>query len=73
MPKTLGPAFPPFIELRALPEGSDRTCELTFDGYRALLMKDDERVRILWRNETDLTPVRIPCAHRPTGSLWARH
>jgi bifunctional non-homologous end joining protein LigD len=38
-----------------LPEGDDWLYEPKLDGYRALLIKDGKRVRILSRNEKDLT------------------
>lgn len=38
-----------------LPEGEDWMYELKFDGYRALLLKDGDRVRIRSRNDKDLT------------------
>jgi DNA ligase D-like protein (predicted ligase) len=38
-----------------LPEGAGWTYEVKFDGYRALLMKDDERAHIRSRNDKDLT------------------
>jgi bifunctional non-homologous end joining protein LigD len=39
----------------ALPEGDDWIYEVKFDGYRALLIKDGERVEIRSRNNKDLT------------------
>lgn len=38
-----------------LPEGDDWLYEVKFDGYRALLIKDGERVRIRSRNDKDMT------------------
>ena len=38
-----------------LPEGADWMYEVKFDGYRALLIKNDERLQIRSRNEKDLT------------------
>jgi bifunctional non-homologous end joining protein LigD len=38
-----------------LPEGDDWSYEVKFDGYRALLMKDGDRVQIRSRNDKDLT------------------
>ncbi len=38
-----------------LPEGDDWMYEVKFDGYRALLLKDGDRVRIRSRNDKDLT------------------
>ena len=41
--------------VRRLPEGPQWIYELKFDGYRALLVKKGPSVRILSRNEKDLT------------------
>ena len=52
------PAFLPPMAARlvlALPTGKDWIYEVKFDGYRALLLKDGNVVRILSRNEKDLT------------------
>ena len=38
-----------------LPEGDHWTYEVKWDGYRALLLKNGERVRLLSRKENDLT------------------
>jgi bifunctional non-homologous end joining protein LigD len=38
-----------------LPEGDDWMYEVKFDGYRALLLKDADKVRIRSRNDKDLT------------------
>ena len=38
-----------------LPEGENWTYELKLDGYRALIIKDGDRVQIRSRNEKDLT------------------
>jgi bifunctional non-homologous end joining protein LigD len=38
-----------------LPEGDDWIYEVKFDGYRALLLKDGDKVRIRSRNDKDLT------------------
>ena len=38
-----------------LPEGDAWIYEVKFDGYRALLIKDGDRVQILSRNDKDLT------------------
>lgn len=43
------------VLVQKLPEGDDWLYELKLDGYRALLIKDDERVRIVSRNQKDLT------------------
>src|SRR5688572_27090451 len=39
----------------ALPEGERWLYEVKLDGYRALIVKDGERVRLVSRNEKDLT------------------
>jgi bifunctional non-homologous end joining protein LigD len=39
----------------ALPEGDDWMYEVKFDGYRALLIKDGDRVQVRSRNDKDLT------------------
>jgi len=41
--------------VKALPEGPEWLYEPKLDGYRALLLKDEARIRILSRNEKDLT------------------
>jgi DNA ligase D-like protein (predicted ligase) len=41
--------------VQALPEGNDWSYEVKFDGYRALLIKDGERVQVRSRNDNDLT------------------
>ena len=41
--------------VQRLPEGKEWLYEPKLDGYRALLLKDGERIRILSRNEKDLT------------------
>jgi bifunctional non-homologous end joining protein LigD len=38
-----------------LPEGDEWLYEVKFDGYRALLLKDGDKVRIRSRNDKDLT------------------
>jgi hypothetical protein len=38
-----------------LPEGEQWTYEVKWDGYRALLLKSGDRVRLLSRKENDLT------------------
>ena len=40
---------------KALPEGKEWLYELKLDGYRALLLKNGKEIRILSRNEKDLT------------------
>jgi bifunctional non-homologous end joining protein LigD len=39
----------------SLPEGDDWMYEVKFDGYRALLMKDGDRIQVRSRNDKDLT------------------
>ena len=41
--------------VKVLPEGEEWLCEVKLDGYRALLMKDGERIQIRSRNDKDLT------------------
>src|SRR5215472_4152922 len=41
--------------VKSLPEGAQWLYEPKLDGYRALLLKDGRQVRILSRNEKDLT------------------
>ena len=41
--------------VKRLPEGSEWIYELKFDGYRALVIKDHERVEIRSRKDKDLT------------------
>lgn len=43
--------------VKALPVGSGWLYELKLDGYRALLLKQGKQIRILSRNEKDLTPM----------------
>ncbi len=45
------------VASRTLPEGSEWTYEVKWDGYRALIIKDGTQVRILSRNRKDLTPM----------------
>ena len=41
--------------VKRLPEGDDWTYELKFDGYRALIIKDGQRVELRSRKNKDLT------------------
>jgi len=41
--------------VKALPEGDDWIYELQFDGYRALIIKDEQRVELRSRKNKDLT------------------
>ena len=43
------------VVVPVLPEGERWMYEVKLDGYRALILKDGERVRILSRNEKDMT------------------
>ena len=50
------------IRMDKLPEGDDWMYEVKFDGYRALLMKDGNKVRIRSRNDKDLTNAYLSIA-----------
>lgn len=57
-PRDAGPAFiaPMMAKLTdKLPEGEQWEYEVKWDGYRALLLKSGERVRLLSRKDNDLT------------------
>ena len=41
--------------VKELPEGPDWIYELKFDGYRALIIKDEQRVELRSRKNKDLT------------------
>src|SRR5688572_11382152 len=41
--------------VKRLPEGDEWTYELKFDGYRALIIKDEQRVELRSRKNKDLT------------------
>ena len=41
--------------VQRLPEGDEWMCEVKFDGYRALLLKNGNSVQIRSRNNKDLT------------------
>jgi bifunctional non-homologous end joining protein LigD len=43
--------------VKRLPESPDWNYELKFDGYRALIIKDNERVEIRSRKNKNLTEV----------------
>jgi bifunctional non-homologous end joining protein LigD len=45
----------PLSPVEKLPEGDDWLYELKWDGYRALLLKDDKQLQIRSRNNKDLT------------------
>src|ERR1700760_4739965 len=67
-------AIPVFIEPMAaesriaLPEGPEWAYELKLDGYRAVLLKSDARVRIRSRNDKDLSAI-YPKVVRAGGHL----
>ena len=45
------------VSVTELPEGAEWLYELKLDGYRALLLKDHASIRLLSRNQKDLTPM----------------
>jgi bifunctional non-homologous end joining protein LigD len=51
------PFIPPMIatKVQSLPEGKQWLYEVKLDGYRALIIKDSQQVRIISRNEKNLT------------------
>src|SRR5262245_62149684 len=53
-----------------LPEGEQWTYEVKWDGYRALLLKSGDRVRLLSRRENDLTTT-YPTIEAAGGKLRA--
>lgn len=53
--------------VRSLPDGKEWIFELKLDGYRALLIKDGERLQIRSRNDKDLT--RTSPLWRPRGII----
>jgi DNA ligase D-like protein (predicted ligase) len=69
--------FPSFIAPMAaqnvteLPEGPGWEYEVKFDGYRAILLKDGQRVEIRSRNNKDLTRT-YPSVHAAGRKLNAR-
>ena len=59
-PQRASPAFvtPMAAQVvKRLPEGDDWTYELKFDGYRALIIKDEQRVELRSRKNKDLTGI----------------
>jgi DNA ligase D-like protein (predicted ligase) len=58
------------VLVQTLPEGDGWLYELKLDGYRALLIKDAGRVRIISRNQKDLT-VNYPAVARAGTKLKA--
>src|SRR5687767_6773117 len=69
MPR-LRSSFPGFVHpmtakvVAALPEGPEWMYEVKLDGYRALLLKHDGRIRILSRNEKPLSYPEVEAAAR---------
>ncbi len=57
--------------VQELPEGPDWIYEVKFDGYRALLLKDGDRVRLRSRNDKDLTTA-YPAVASAAQGLTAR-
>ena len=57
--------------VNALPDGDDWMYEAKFDGYRALLMKDGAKVRILSRRGNDLTAT-FPAIHKAVDAVKAK-
>lgn len=56
--------------VQTLPEGADWLYEVKLDGYRALLIKDKDRVQIRSRNDKDLTAA-YPAVYRAALQLGA--
>jgi len=52
-----------------LPAGEEWSYEVKLDGYRALIIKDGDRIRIRSRNEKDLTSAYPAVARAATGLL----
>ena len=77
-PQRTSPAFvtPMAAQVvKRLPEGDDWIYELKFDGYRALIIKDEQRVELRSRKNKDLTGMypgnrggRLAVECRPGGS-----
>ena len=65
--------IPPMTAVRvhALPEGDRWLYEVKLDGYRALLIKDGNKIRIISRNEKDLT-ANYPTVATAAGRLHAQ-
>jgi bifunctional non-homologous end joining protein LigD len=57
--------------VQALPEGADWIYEVKLDGYRALLLKDLDRVQVRSHNDKDLT-ASYPSVHAAALRLQAR-
>jgi bifunctional non-homologous end joining protein LigD len=57
--------------VQKLPEGDDWMYELKFDGYRALLIKNGDKLQIRSRNDRDLTH-QYPSIARAARRLQAR-
>ena len=56
--------------VKRLPEGDDWIYELKFDGYRALIIKDEQRVELRSRKNKDLTGMYPGIA--AAGLRWRR-
>jgi len=73
-PQRVSPAFvtPMAAQVvKRLPEGDEWTYELKFHGYRALVIKDGQRVEIRSRKNKDLAGMyrgsrRRACVSRPS-------
>lgn len=55
------------LPVKSLPEGAEWLYEVKWDGYRALLIKDGERLQLRSRNDKDLTatyPAVVAAARR---------
>ena len=69
MPRSKSRNVPVFITPMAaqpvteLPEGDAWLYEVKWDGYRALVLKDGNRVQVRSRNDKDLTPKYASIAH----------
>lgn len=59
------------VAVAELPQGDEWLYEVKLDGYRALLLKDGERLRIRSRNDKDLAPM-YPSLAAAAGRLHAR-
>ena len=57
--------------VKTLPEGDDSTYELRFDGYRALIIKDEQRVELRSRKNKDLTEM-LADMDRPRAEFQGR-
>ena len=64
----IAPTFQPplaAVAVKALPEGDEWLYELKLDGYRALILKDGDRIQVRSRKDKDLAyPAVITSARR---------